>query len=783
MRLAQQAITALAYFALGRLGLLLAIPPGDASPIWPAAGVAIAAVLVFGYRIWPGLLLGAFAVNISPSFDASTTAELARPAGIALLMGAGATVQAFFGGWLVRRFVSRDEPFDRYGQVLACQALGGPLGCVISPTVGITSLCAIGIVPWSGFVMGWLTWWTGDAIGVLVALPLVMMWMSRAIGCDRRRLMLVGLPLVIVILTTGLCFFQVRESDWRTTRVRFDRRAHELAGQLRQELGWHLDELHAIAGLYRASERVERDEFAAFVGPRLALTSSIKALEWIPAVPHEERLVFEAAARHEGLENFELTERRDQRVMVRAAERPEYYPVYFVEPLAGNEAALGYDLGSSAPRRAALERARDSGEAVATRRIGLVQEMSSQTGFLVFVPVYKGVDAPATVAERRERLAGFVLGVFRVGDLVGAAVGGMLHDDVQVQRADISDPGEPEVLCAINSPATGLVHDEAAWSTLGGPMAAQHEIEVAGRLWRCSFAPTDQFLAAQRQWGAWIIIVSGFLFCALLGGTLMVVTGRESLIRRLVDEKTRQLQVTNSHLELRNAEMERFTHTVSHDLKSPIVTIEGFAGFLKRDIEQGQLDRVDDFATRILNATRSMRGNIDDLLELSRVGLAAREDAVVDVGDVARTVLADLGSLVAETNAHVTIAEGLPAVRADRTRVKQVLQNLLENGLKYGRSGDESPRVTVAGQVVDGEAHLSVADEGPGIAPEHHERVFGLFKRLDRSCEGTGVGLAIVRRVAELHGGRVWIESRPDEGCTFFVALPAAASSPDAKAA
>jgi len=230
---------------------------------------------------------------------------------------------------------------------------------------------------------------------------------------------------------------------------------------------------------------------------------------------------------------------------------------------------------------------------------------------------------------------------------------------------------------------------------------------------------------------------------------------------------------TNEELRSKNAEMEQFAYTVSHDLKSPLVTIMGYIGYLKMDLDESRYDRTNRFIESISKASEKMRSTIDDLLELSRVGRVAHDPAPYDLNELVATVISDLKPQIDEVGANVTVASNLPPVHGDRVRIEQVIQNLVANALKYARQDGKTLEIDLSAQLdEDNMVRIQVRDNGPGIPPEYAEKVFGLFERLKSSTEGTGIGLAIVRRIAELHGGHAWVESNPDGGANFFVTLP-----------
>ncbi len=228
-------------------------------------------------------------------------------------------------------------------------------------------------------------------------------------------------------------------------------------------------------------------------------------------------------------------------------------------------------------------------------------------------------------------------------------------------------------------------------------------------------------------------------------------------------------------LEGRNAELERFTYTVSHDLRSPLVTIRGFLGYLRQDSADQDLTRFDKDMSRIANAVDRMQELLNDLLELSRVGRIISPPNNIPFQSIVVETLNLINSQLSTSRVDLKVQPDLPVVHGDPTRLIEVVQNLLSNAIKF--MGDQSqPQIEIgyAGPDKDGKAILFVRDNGVGIEKQYHDRIFGLFNRLDPSIEGTGVGLTLVKRIIEIHGGRIWIDSDLGRGSTFFFTLPMA---------
>jgi len=238
-----------------------------------------------------------------------------------------------------------------------------------------------------------------------------------------------------------------------------------------------------------------------------------------------------------------------------------------------------------------------------------------------------------------------------------------------------------------------------------------------------------------------------------------------TMLSRQVKSKTRHLEIeiaehklAEEELQQKNAELERFTYTVSHDLKSPLITIKGFAGSLERDLLNGNYQRMADDLKRICDAADKMSDLLRDLLDLSTIGRVVKEPEQVDMNLLVADVLALLAIPLKSHNLTVEVQPGLPTIPCDRRRIAEVVQNLLENAINF-MGNQKEPFIKFGVQEADGLDTFFVQDNGIGIDGKYHQIIFGLFNKLDAKSSGTGVGLALVKRIVEVHGGHVWVES------------------------
>lgn len=238
--------------------------------------------------------------------------------------------------------------------------------------------------------------------------------------------------------------------------------------------------------------------------------------------------------------------------------------------------------------------------------------------------------------------------------------------------------------------------------------------------------------------------------------------------RKTIEKK---LQSAYEQVQQKNQEMEQFVYTVSHDLKAPLVTSTSFIGFLREDISKKNFDEVPDSLDRLEKAHKRMQELINDLLQLSRVGRIDLNMESVDPLPLLEEVVENNSENLKKKKIKINIHKPAPKILADPKRISQVFDNLINNAIKYA-SDVPSPEIQIFYKDQPNEVHICIKDNGPGIEPQYHKKIFGLFQRLQADKEGTGVGLTIVSRIIQLHSGRVWIDSDLGRGAEFWISLP-----------
>ena len=309
-------------------------------------------------------------------------------------------------------------------------------------------------------------------------------------------------------------------------------------------------------------------------------------------------------------------------------------------------------------------------------------------------------------------------------------------------------------------PYAELIHFEdrqMVWDTIQAALSEQNSFQL---VYRITTANREEKWVWEQGQG--VFAPDGELIA--LEGFITNITER----KRAEQEREKLI----AELELKNAELERFTYTVSHDLKSPLITTKGFIGMLEQDLAQGNQKLIAEDMQRISHATETMECLLDELLELSRIGRIVNPPEKVRLSELAQEALALLSGEPSAPNIQFEIDPDLPVVYGDRIRLREVLQNLIENAIKFMADQPE-PRIEIGVRLDKGEDVFYVRDNGVGIESHFHEKIFGLFNKLNSEAAGTGIGLAIVKRIVEVHGGRIWVESQGiGHGSTFCFTLP-----------
>ena len=751
-----------ASYVFGKVGQLMATPPIYATILWPPSGIALGMMLAYGVRMWPGVFIAAVFLN-SPLIEYLLHGKdfTKQDVWASLLMSMGATLQALLANAIIRRFFPLPIAIQRLRDAAFLTVLAGPVGCIVSPSVGIFTLHLFALAPAGTLPLNWLTWWAGDTFGVFVFMPLTLLCtgtLRRVFSIRHETRLFPTVALVTLLIPLCVTLVAWKHASSRATeksQAQFQHFALESERALLYRMDSYEKSLLSALGLFAGSERVTRAEWRDFaeaigIGKRLP---GIQGIGYVVNTKRKDLALLAAEMKVNGAPDFTIPP---------LSQGQEYFIIKYVEPVDINGVSLGLNIAFHGARRAAAILSRDTGLAAVTQRITLLQDPDQAPGFILMLPHYKKGAPVTTEDERQKALLGWVYAPF---------VGRNFMSELTVSQGvdfNLTVYDSPDALPGDLLYSSGKQIRDAAYTV-------RKELDIKQQKWTFVWASTAGFEQKELSNEPLIILISGLLFTGLLGVLLMTQVQRTEVVERMVEMRTAELTEREAHLAQvvdklteSNVELERFAYVVSHDMQEPVRMVANFSSLLWHQYQ----DRMDPAGQKYLgiisDGAKRLQAMIADLLEYARVGQGARGREMVDCKVLLQYVMENLNFLIYEHEAKVVQGE-LPAFQGYPVQVMSLFQNLINNAIKYQPKGAR-PVIHIAGEDRGDHILFSVRDNGLGIDAEHLEKIFDPFKRLHtyQEISGTGLGLSVCNIIVANHGGKIWVESTPGQGSTFY---------------
>jgi diguanylate cyclase (GGDEF)-like protein/PAS domain S-box-containing protein len=500
------------YIITGKLGLMLAVPPGYASAIFPPAGIAIAVSYLLGKRIIPAIFAGSLILNLW--VDYSTHHHFSQLGlVVALLIAAASSLQARLGGAWLRRNIAFPTTLDAPADVVRF-LVSAPLLCLVSASVSVAGLLALGLIDQHSVLASWVSWWVGDFLGLIVMLPLTLVMLGQPRALWRKRLQTVAVPMLLLFSLLVAAFVTASKWERKESLTEFDSLASQLSEQLRVRLESQEAVLAQISALFTYQQSdVSQEDFHNFVKVTLDKYPMIYALEWVPKISHARRDGFIAEMQSE-FPGFYIKQPGENNQWQAVKDRSYYFPLTYIEPAnAQTQRTVGFDLASMDNRKITLLQAFKQNKAVVTSPIKLYLSSGRQMGLLLMYPVHG------------HRYDGVVQTVLISKDFFGAI---FARTQPLLNVRLVEKESQAVVYIAMTDQPSDIVFSR--------------DFMFGDKHYRLDLSPSARYYAEHRGWQSWSMLAVGIFCTGLVGAILLMGTGYTARVVAQVNEKTLALK-------------------------------------------------------------------------------------------------------------------------------------------------------------------------------------------------------------------------------------------------
>ena len=585
------------------------------------------------------------------------------------------------------------------------------------------------------------------------------------------RYLPIALSVIVGITVSITAYFLVDRWESERVRANFHEAAEDRAFAIQRALDHKRELLQTANSFFQANHgNVSSEQFRVFSRSFLANNPDIQTLEWLPRVTDSERSEFEAQAQR-SFSQFQITELSAEEMLDPAEQRAEYFPIYYVQPLTGNEDSVGFDLASDPALQELLNNARDTSELQMISHTTLVQDTADQHGSVMFLPIYRPDTVIKTVGQRQEELIGFIMAIFQIQNLLDTAMNLLDPRPIDIRVFDESPEVGQEILYFHPGQLDEDRLAELEGQDLGedeqedASMQVREQFLVGGRTLAVVCTPAPGYhLTTGGGWQAWGILVLGMLMTLLLAG-YFYTTMRHAFQMAEVAESANHAQ-------------SKFLSGMSHQMRTPLNAIIGYSELLQEEAEDLDDPTILQDVEKIYISARYLLSMSDGILDLSKIK-AGRIEVHSETCKIAHLVedIEGIASLLVKKNGNklnVRCPQDIGTMQTDVTRLHQILFSLLNNASDNTKQGEII--LDVAREITDGQewVRFMVADTSGGMTPEHRDWLVTALSQTANleSDEDIRIGLVISSHFWQMMGGNITVESEPGKGSTFILRLP-----------
>ena len=752
------------YLVFAKIGVFLVMPPGQASIMWLAAGVGLASVCIYGHKAALGIFLAAL-TNSLGYYTEIGIAEILTASSI----GFGAALQAVIGRFLAKAFYTKTYLLGHLKDVLAFMVLGGPVACITNAVIASFALLQAGKISADYFWSHSFSWWVGDAFGVIVFAPVMLLLFSRPVeghALSLKRKLMVAAPMILALGAFVVLFGVAKSKLTREAYQNYRSETVEIVNEFKQGIAVKVSSIRAVAAFFNASEYVSADEFEIFTAPLLQGSTGLYGLSWLPKVERQDRRGFVESIKRQGFPDYKICSRAEDGSLMVSGEQDVYYPLAYTEPYELNKQAHGFDVYgvdgvSGDVRKQILDGARDCGEVRATNRFSIVQKQD-EYGFIMYFPVYSSMK-DGSLAERRAHHLGYINGIFTFPSLIKPLLEKFKEVDSDVILEDVSDE---EVTILFDSRTSDFKEGAEAIYDLNSQVYTSDEISVAGRTWNMILVRHKPLLTPNYIHTLWAYVIGGMVFNVFLLLILTTITARADYVENLVEEKTQELRHAN-------AELEEFAYRTSHDLRSPLVSSIAVLKIAGESISGDNKERAEKSIVLAQDSLQKLETLVQDILALTKTKNVGEDTKKIDFKNIVDEAIAKFTHMDHFDRLDISINLGFRGLLVSQeSRVKLIVENLISNAIKYQDLEEERSFIKISTKGQGSNVILTIEDNGIGVPKDKQSKLFTMFGRFHPQISfGSGLGLYMMAKSVDILGGDIEYKD-PGKGSIFEVSIP-----------
>ena len=745
------------YYGIGKLGLMLSIPPGFASAVWPASGLALACMILLKQPLATvGLGLAAFGLNYQiahQGFDGFSLQNSIIPLAIAT----GTMLQAHMGRYLFQRYIRNPKLLNNSQDIYRFILIVAPFSCLISSSIAVSTLHLSGVLNTNIVAFTWATWWSGDTIGILLFTPLVLTLFANDEVPSEQKVQITG-PTLLLFSVVVILFANSKDAHKQQYQQRINDSATHYQIQAQLQLNLIAQTLQSFNALYHSTPQLNQQRFAQYATQVIG-NPAIESVSWVSFIKHDLRQQTEQSLQQQGLTNYQFKEIANE-AFIKAPKRSSYYPILYIYPQLTQQAMAGLNIGLVENQSASLKKAQQNHQLAAADLSPIEAIEQAKHKMVLYLPI--------TSAEAGySRPTNFIRAVINIEQLFEPIIKQASQNNYGLTLTDISNPDKSKV----------LIHSDDSASQSFNP--AQQRFEFGQHHYQLKVYANQQFQIHAKDWMSWSILTFGLLTTALMQVFIVIITSVTQTIRDEVSKKTQDLVNAKQTAEAANQAKSRFLANINHEIRTPLNAI---INLIKMCLKSEPNPKQQDYLHKAQLASQTLMSLINQTLDYSKIdaGKIDIEDSDFDLVDILLKINAVFSPQAKEKGIefNITLPENLPKqLMGDPLRIEQILLNLCSNAFKFTEQGSIDIIISIIekdkNQVQIG---IDIFDTGIGISTSQQTHLFDSFQQADSSTTrkygGTGLGLTISKELIELMGGSISLQSALGQGSQFSIKMP-----------